>query len=84
MTKVFTPNEWYRKDFSTVEVGVETPSLMKLQINSYKDFIQKDVPPAQRKDSGLQAVFKSVFPIFQQSSIPIFPPGRRPCGPEAI
>jgi len=40
------------------------PSLMRLQIKSYEDFLQKDVPAAKRKDLGLQAVFKSVFPIF--------------------
>jgi DNA-directed RNA polymerase subunit beta len=40
------------------------PSLMKLQISSYEDFLQKDIPPARREDKGLQAVFKSVFPIY--------------------
>ena len=29
-----------------------------------KDFLQKDIPHSQRKNIGLQAVFKSVFPIF--------------------
>src|SRR5690606_29439025 len=42
---------------------LETPPLMRLQINSYEEFLQKDVPPAKRKEIGLQAVFKSVFPI---------------------
>jgi DNA-directed RNA polymerase subunit beta len=37
---------------------------MKLQIQSYEEFLQKDVPPARRKEVGLQAVFKSVFPIY--------------------
>jgi DNA-directed RNA polymerase subunit beta len=36
---------------------------MKLQVNSYDDFLQRDVPPAKRKNAGLQAVFHSVFPI---------------------
>jgi DNA-directed RNA polymerase subunit beta len=36
---------------------------MKLQISSYEDFLQKDIPPAKREDKGLQAVFKSIFPI---------------------
>lgn len=37
---------------------------MKLQISSYDDFLQKEIPPARREDKGLQAVFKSVFPIY--------------------
>ena len=64
MTKVFSPNEWYRKVLVKCETVIEPPKLMNLQISSYEDFLQKDVPPARREDKGLQAVFKSVFPIF--------------------
>ena len=64
MTQVFSPNEWFRKNFSNTPVVLDTPPLMKLQVNSYEDFLQKDVPPAKRIDSGLQQVFKSVFPIY--------------------
>ena len=63
MTEVFAPNQWFRKNFSKTPTVLETPPLMRLQVNSYEDFLQKDVPPAKRKDIGLQAVFKSVFPI---------------------
>jgi len=63
MTQVFSSNEWYRKSFSTANVAIDTPPLMRLQINSYEDFLQKDVPPAKREEKGLQAVFHSVFPI---------------------
>ena len=63
MTQVFSPNEWYRKNFRSTEVTIDTPPLMRLQINSYNEFLQKDVPPAKREDKGLQAVFKSIFPI---------------------
>ncbi|MDC1174383.1 DNA-directed RNA polymerase subunit beta [Bacteriovoracaceae bacterium] len=64
MTQVFKPNQWFRKNFSRVPSVLETPPLMKLQTNSYEEFLQKDIPPAKRKDVGLQAVFNSVFPIF--------------------
>ena len=64
MAQVFAPNEWYRKDFSRVPKVIETPPLMGLQTDSYEDFLQRDVPPAKRKDIGLQGVFKSVFPIY--------------------
>ena len=64
MTKVFTPNEWFRRSFGRSEHVLEPPKLMRLQVNSYEEFLQRDVPPARREDVGLQAVFKSVFPIF--------------------
>lgn len=64
MTQVFSPNEWFRKTFSNTPAVLDTPPLMKLQVNSYEDFLQKDVPPAKRIDNGLQQVFKSVFPIY--------------------
>ena len=64
MTQVFSPNEWFRKTFSNTPAVLDTPPLMKLQVNSYEDFLQKDVPPAKRIENGLQQVFKSVFPIY--------------------
>jgi DNA-directed RNA polymerase subunit beta len=64
MAEVFARNEWFRRDFSTSDQVMSTPSLMKLQIQSYEEFLQKDIAPFDREDKGLQAVFKSVFPIF--------------------
>ena len=49
--------------FGTIKEGVEPPNLIEVQLNSYVDFLQKDVPASKRKISGLQAVFKEVFPI---------------------
>ncbi|MCB5230710.1 MAG: DNA-directed RNA polymerase subunit beta [Candidatus Cloacimonetes bacterium] len=42
---------------------VEVPNLLAIQIDSYENFLQKDVHPKSRKDIGLQAVFNSIFPI---------------------
>src|SRR3989338_412502 len=64
MTKVFAPNEWFRRSFGKYDNVMSPPSLMRLQISSYENFLQKDIPSARREDKGLQAVFKSVFPIF--------------------
>lgn len=64
MTQVFSQNEWYRKSFSSTPSILGTPPLMRLQIDSYEEFLQKDVPPARRENKGLQAVFNSVFPIY--------------------
>src|SRR6187401_2387444 len=49
--------------FGTIKEGIEPPNLIEVQLNSYVDFLQKDVPPSKRKNQGLQAVFKEVFPI---------------------
>src|SRR2546425_1050122 len=52
-----------RKDFGKIPSIVEIPNLIEVQKRSYETFLQKDVPPERREDIGLQAVFKSVFPI---------------------
>src|SRR5213594_2465536 len=49
--------------FRSIKEGIEPPNLIEVQANSYVDFLQKDVPYAKRKNQGLQAVFKEVFPI---------------------
>ncbi|HWL52090.1 MAG TPA: DNA-directed RNA polymerase subunit beta [Chthoniobacteraceae bacterium] len=41
----------------------EPPNLIEVQVNSYLEFLQKDVTPSKRKEMGLQAVFREVFPI---------------------
>ncbi len=52
-----------RKSFSRVKKSIKTPHLIELQQKSYRQFLQKDVAPEAREDSGLQAAFQSVFPI---------------------
>src|SRR5260370_22512576 len=52
-----------RINFGTIKEAIEPPNLIEVQLNSYVDFLQKDVQVAQRKNYGLQAVFKEVFPI---------------------
>ena len=42
---------------------IAPPNLIELQINSYKEFLQLETAPSRRKNVGLQAVFKEVFPI---------------------
>src|SRR2546422_9468020 len=49
--------------FGGIKEGIEPPNLIEVQANSYVDFLQKDVPYSKRKNQGLQAVFKEVFPI---------------------
>jgi len=52
-----------RKDFGKIPSIVEIPNLIEVQKRSYETFLQKDAPAERREDIGLQAVFKSVFPI---------------------
>ena len=52
-----------RKDFGKIPSIVEIPNLIEVQKRSYETFLQKDVSSDRREEIGLQAVFKSVFPI---------------------
>jgi len=52
-----------RKNFGKIRKIVEIPDLIGVQRESFSRFLQMDVLPEKRKDIGLQAVFKSVFPI---------------------
>src|SRR5215203_1962151 len=49
--------------FGSIKEAIEPPNLIEVQANSYVDFLQKDVQYSKRKNQGLQAVFKEVFPI---------------------
>ena len=52
-----------RINFGKIKEVIAPPNLIELQCNSYKEFLQIDVPPSKRKNVGLQAVFTEVFPI---------------------
>src|ERR671918_1344413 len=52
-----------RTDFGKIPSIVEIPNLIEVQKRSYETFLQKDVASDRREEVGLQAVFKSVFPI---------------------
>ncbi len=52
-----------RKYFGKLREGAEPPNLIEVQLDSYVEFLQQDITPGKRKMTGLQAVFKEVFPI---------------------
>lgn len=52
-----------RISFSKIESAGEIPDLLDIQIQSYRDFLQGDVPPGKRKVQGLQEAFLSLFPV---------------------
>jgi DNA-directed RNA polymerase subunit beta len=52
-----------RFDFSRIKTAIRIPNLIEVQRQSYNRFLQMDLLPAERENTGLQAVFRSVFPI---------------------
>ncbi|MBW2705477.1 MAG: DNA-directed RNA polymerase subunit beta, partial [Deltaproteobacteria bacterium] len=56
-------NKRIRKNFGKIKKIVDIPDLIGMQRESFQRFLQMDIAPEKRKEIGLQAVFKSVFPI---------------------
>jgi DNA-directed RNA polymerase subunit beta len=52
-----------RVDFSRITTSIPIPNLIEVQKKSYERFLQMDLLPDERDDTGLQSVFKSVFPV---------------------
>lgn len=52
-----------RLTFSKSDIHREPPDLLNVQLQSYKDFLQEDVPISKRKSLGLHKVFEDNFPI---------------------
>ncbi len=63
----FTEKKRIRKDFGRRASVLEVPYLLATQINSYREFLQAEVNPDKYEDKGLNAAFKSVFPIVSYS-----------------
>ncbi|MFN4266521.1 MAG: DNA-directed RNA polymerase subunit beta [Aquabacterium sp.] len=59
----YTERKRIRKSFGKRGSVLNVPYLLTMQKDSYVAFLQKDVPPQQRKPEGLQAAFISAFPI---------------------
>ena len=51
------------RHFGKVREGVDVPDLVAVQQGSYARFLQMDVPPAKRSGTGLEALFREIFPI---------------------
>jgi DNA-directed RNA polymerase subunit beta len=52
-----------RKTFAKIKEVYELPFLLDVQLDSYREFLQIEVEPAERKHQGLQEVFEEIFPI---------------------
>ena len=65
----FAARKRIRVNFSDWEERENIPHLVANQLNSYADFLQKDVDPLKRADIGLQSVLNSTFPIKAASGL---------------
>ncbi|TLM74891.1 DNA-directed RNA polymerase subunit beta [Microbulbifer harenosus] len=67
MAYSYTEKKRIRKDFGKLPKVMDVPFLLAIQLDSYRKFTQADTRPDERLDMGLQAAFKSVFPIVSYS-----------------
>jgi DNA-directed RNA polymerase subunit beta len=67
MAYTFTEKRRIRKDFGKRPSILEVPYLLAIQLDSYREFLQAEVPPGERREVGLHAAFRSVFPIVSYS-----------------
>ena len=68
MAYSFTEKKRIRKDFGLLSEAMQVPYLLSIQVDSYAKFLQRNVRPSRRlKDQGLNAAFRSVFPIVSYS-----------------
>ena len=52
-----------RVNFGSIKNPMPFPDFLDVQLKSFKDFLQLDTPPEERKNDGLYKVFSENFPI---------------------
>ncbi len=67
MAYSYTEKKRIRKHFGALPALMDVPYLLAIQVDSYRAFLQEGVLPGKRQDTGLQAAFRSVFPIDSNS-----------------
>ena len=63
MSQLLANNYRFRPSFARTKSVLDVHNLIEIQKTSYDAFLQPETPPEEREDTGLQAVFKGVFPI---------------------
>src|SRR5574344_1966793 len=63
MAYSYTEKKRIRKNFGKLPQVMDAPYLLSIQVDSYRTFLQDGKTPKSREDIGLQAAFRSVFPI---------------------
>jgi DNA-directed RNA polymerase subunit beta len=51
------------RSFAKAKDNFELPSLLDIQVKAYEDFLQRDAAADKRTDTGLEEVFREVFPL---------------------
>ncbi len=51
------------RNYGKTKELVEIPSLTKMQTDAYEGFLQANIPASQRKNRGLEAILREIFPI---------------------
>jgi len=59
----YTEKKRVRRNFEKISSVMDLPNLLTTQLESYKNFLQKDIDPKKRKNQGLEQVINSIFPI---------------------
>ncbi len=67
MAYSFTEKKRIRKSFAKRDSVLPVPFLLATQLDSYAAFLQEHAPAENRKSEGLQAAFKSIYPIESHS-----------------
>jgi DNA-directed RNA polymerase subunit beta len=67
MSYSYTEKKRIRKSFAKRASVLDVPFLLATQLESYTQFLQAEIPVAQRQNQGLQAAFTSIFPIIAHS-----------------
>ncbi len=63
MAQSFTGKKRIRKSFGRIPEAVQMPNLIEVQRSSYEQFLQRETRAGDRREEGVEAVFRSVFPI---------------------
>ena len=63
MRNISTDRFTGRVNFSKIQREEKMPNLLAIQLDSYHDFLQSGVEPDKRQDLGIEAVFRTIFPI---------------------
>ncbi|KKO19024.1 MAG: DNA-directed RNA polymerase subunit beta [Candidatus Brocadia sp.] len=51
------------RNYGKVEDVVEIQNLIQIQTRAYRNFLQADVPASKRKNQGVEAILREIFPI---------------------
>src|SRR5260370_24130966 len=63
MAQTFTGKKRIRKSFGRIPEAVQMPNLIEVQRSSYEQFLQRETRSSERRIEGIEAVFRSGFPI---------------------